>query len=670
MAVLGVGVCLIFVGGLRVGVTYDEPLHVQRFNNYLETGWYLGNGQVVDGEPTEGMRQQYVYAPVTMSILHRLTVLSGVEDSGAAATTADAYAMRHLGIGLISVLGLWAVAATARLILRGWDWGVLAAAILVAVPVWTGHSMFNVKDVSVATGYALVTLGLALICRRERDVKVVARLGGPATLGLGIILCLGTRPGMWAGVAAGCTVLVGYRILRRTEQGIVTKMREDAWRYRDLGLGLAMAAIVLVTIYPKVFGSPLTMLIRSALSSANFLSVESPWTFIPSRVVFQMPLLTLGFVAVGSVVAFRGLFAARLRPEAQHLRVALVLAQMVTLPLVAIVHGASLYGDLRQVLFAAPATAVVATLGVARLVTLVQARVAKDRTGPPLLIAVACAAITLPLVDQALAFPYGYTSYNTLAKVAGLTLQGDYYRASGRELASLLPVSGRIVCTPETDDDGRALRVAHLDGWVDCSDPASSPIAAYIEQRQAPADKLADDEFWAVTFDSRGQAPKNCSTMATVSRQLVLRRLYLASLSRCRLPYPVLSPGRVEIAAGSDLGYQLPDYGWYAFGVDGTTNGVGLKGGTASMKFRLASALAGAPALIRVSASRDFDVTVRFGGVAVKSAWVGEEKDVLEIAVPAELVDRALASPLALEFSSMTPGAGGAKVLAVTVSRS
>ncbi len=667
VAVLGAGIFLIFFGGLRVGVTYDEPLHVQRFNNYVETGWYLGDGQVIEGEPVEGMRQQYVYAPVTMTLLHGLGVVTGVEDVGTASATEDAYAVRHLGIGMISLLGLWAVAATTRLILRGWDWGVLAAAVLVAVPLWTGHSMFNVKDVSVATGYALVTLGLALIARRERAARRLVRFGGPGTLAIGVILCLGTRPGMWTGVAAGCAVLIGYRCIRRTEQGLAATLREDGWRYRDIAVGLLLALAALVAVYPQVFGSPVTALVRSALSSANFFSVQAPWTFIPTRVAFQMPLLILTFVAIGTVVAGRSILVAGRQPDPQHQRLVLVFAQMVTLPLVAIVHGASLYGDLRQVLFAAPATAIVATLGVARLVTVVRDRAEKDRTGPPLVTAIACAAITLPFVDQALAFPYGYTAYNPMASVAGLSVLGDYYRASGREIVPELPVTGRIVCTPEEDENDRALRAAHLDGWVDCRDPASSPIAAFMGDRGARGGELAADEFWAVTFDIRGSVPKNCIEVSTVSRRLVFRRLNLASLSRCTLPFPKLAAETVVIDGDSDRGFQLPDLGWNAFGVDGTTDGVGFKGGPATMTFSFAPWLRDAPLMLRLTATREFDTTVRFGGVVVSSTWSDSGPPVLDIAVPVELVARAVRGPLTLELSPKVPNARGAKVLALAV---
>lgn len=665
VATLVAGVVLIFAGGLRVGVTYDEPLHVQRFNNYLETGWYLGDGQVVAGEPTENMRQQYVYAPATMLLLHGLGVVVGVEEPAAASTSSEAYAVRHLGIGVISLLGLWAVAATGRVLFRRWDWGLFAAATLVAVPLWTGHSMFNVKDVSVATGYALATLGLAVIARNEHHAARVVRWGGPLALALGAFLALGTRPGIWSGVAAGCGLLVAYRFVQGPSVRFVDRVRRDLWRYRDLAVGLLLAYAGLLAIYPKVFDSPVEALVRSAFSSANFLSVAAPWTFIPSRVAFQVPFLIVGFLLLGTYVAIRAVVAARRAAGSDETRLVLVLGQMMTLPMIAIIHGASLYGDLRQVLFAAPATALVATLGVARLVALVEGRREVDRTGPPLVAAVVAAALVVPMAAQALAFPYGYTYYNPLAKVAGLPVQGDYYRASGREIAPDLPVGGRIICTPEADESGRALRSAHVDGWVDCTDPASSPIAAFADQREREAERLAPDEFWTVTFNSRGRVPKNCEKVTSVARRLVLRRLELAALSRCQLPFPVLPSGLVEFSASSDLGKQVPDQGWRAYGVDGTTDGIAFRGGPSTMTFGLAAALRGQQVRLVLETTGEIDrVTARYGDADLEPRWTDESTLVLTL--PVDLVARAVAAPLTLELTP--PGDGqGAKVLSLAV---
>ena len=170
-AVLAACVVMTFVGGWRVGVTEDEPYHVQRFDNYVQTGWYLADGQFDHGAPAEGMTQQYVYGPASMLVLHGVNAVVGVEPWGHAGVSAHAYAVRHLSVGVIGVLGLLAVVLTGRVLFRRWDWGVLAGATMAAVPLWTGHAMFNVKDVPVGTGYAWATLGLVLLAREREAAR-------------------------------------------------------------------------------------------------------------------------------------------------------------------------------------------------------------------------------------------------------------------------------------------------------------------------------------------------------------------------------------------------------------------------------------------------------------------------------------------------------------------
>lgn len=659
------GVVMVVVGGFRIGVTSDEPLHVQRFNNYLATGWYLGDGQVAAGDPIDGMKQQYVYAPATTLLLHGIGVAAGVEEPRAAASTADAYAARHLGIAMISLIGVLAVAATARLLLGRWGWGLVAAAVMVAVPLWTGHAMFNVKDVPVATGYAVATLGLALIARERRPATRIVSLGGPAALALGTFLCVGTRPGMWAGIAASCGTLVLCRALARFRGA--EKQEEapsDLWRIRDVTVALAAAAAGLWAIYPQVFGSPIEALIRSASGSANFIPTSTSWSFIPSRVAFQMPLLILALVAVGTVIACRELVAARSGWTYRSTLLTLVLVQMSVLPVIGIVKGANLYGDLRQVLFALPGAVVLATVGIGWLVAVVRRRADRDRTGPPLVSAVVCVALALPVVDQALTFPYNYAHYNPLANITGLTVLGDYYRASAREVVEEIPAEGRVICSPEDDGGGGLLRLAHLDGWVDCAE-SGSLLAPYDDRRRGSARALEPDEFWAVTFASTGRIGERCVEVESVTRRTLLRTLGLATLSRCRTPFPVLSEEVLQFRTGSDRGLSVPDRGWRSIGVDGTEAGLLFSDGPGTMTFGLSEAFSGRQVRLVLEASAALDVGARFGGRALPTHQLADAR--LAVDLPRDLVTAAIAGPLTLE---LTPGAGqpgGVKLVTMRV---
>src|SRR5204862_333443 len=92
----------------------------------------------------------------------------------------------------------------------------VAAAALVAVPMWTGHAMFNLKDTPVAVGNTVMSAGLVAVAfaagkavgRREW----LMRLAGCGAMVPGIVLMVGTRPGMWSAVAVVLAQAHLYRL--------------------------------------------------------------------------------------------------------------------------------------------------------------------------------------------------------------------------------------------------------------------------------------------------------------------------------------------------------------------------------------------------------------------------------------------------------------------------
>ena len=224
----------------------DEPIHVMRLRNFFDTGWYALDWDYGGAGPGGDGTNTYVYAPVTMLLLHAWSVLWGVEGWHDVATSSHAYHVRHLGVVVIGLVGVAAVAATGRVRAEDWRWGLVAAAVLAAIPMWTGHEMFNVKDVPVATGHTLCTLGLLLFVRdvpprwplraragrlsrrRSRaDPRHPARACGPGSP------CSSRSP--WS----GCSVAVATAARRRWS-------RSPSWRG-----SCALAAAALVAVLPE-----------------------------------------------------------------------------------------------------------------------------------------------------------------------------------------------------------------------------------------------------------------------------------------------------------------------------------------------------------------------------------------------------------------------------------
>ena len=164
-----------------------------RLGIYLDHGWFALDWSIDSGGSSAGDSNTLVYGPVAMLLLHGLTVAVGVAGWDVVATTPEAYAARHLGVVLIGLVGTAAAAGTTRFLLGSWRWALVTAAALLALPMWTGHAMFNIKDVPVATGYTPDDPGPG------RDGLPPSR-GAPAArvaaLAAGIVLMVGTRPAM------------------------------------------------------------------------------------------------------------------------------------------------------------------------------------------------------------------------------------------------------------------------------------------------------------------------------------------------------------------------------------------------------------------------------------------------------------------------------------------
>ncbi len=553
-AVVCLGAAMAVAGALRTGVSWDEPFHVMRLRNHLEHGWFALDWSVADGASASGDTNTLVYAPVTMLLLHALTVAAGQETWGTVATTPEAYAVRHVGVVVIGLLGTAAAAATTRILLGSWRWGVVTAAALLALPMWTGHLMFNIKDVPVATGYTLTTLGLVAVVSPAQTLGWRAlRVAG---LAAGIVLMVGTRPAMASAVLVGAVVLGLGAVASRSHPG------PDAGPGRgslgrdtvvDAVSGAVLAGLVLAVAYPDLVTRP-WLLVRSADQSSSFRESDSSDPFyIPFYLVSQFPLLLQALAVLGVVAAIRVVRRRwRLEP-AQAVRLALVAAQLSALPLVGVARGSELYNGLRQVLFVVPAWAVLVTVGLAHALSWAQRR---GGIRPMLVGAAAVVALAAPVADQVALFPYQYTYYNLALDLTGADVQSDYWRTSVPELLDRIPTDGQVVCGPTrssrlgaTDGSPSAAGVDDTDmlagryssdSSVDCRIDPLGPLSSRWAADGLPlTDTLPRDEFYVVIDRDHG-TPANCTRLAQVSRHRHGREISMSYVAHCRLePRPL-----------------------------------------------------------------------------------------------------------------------------------
>lgn len=567
-AVLVVNVVVMFLGAWSTGISWDEPIHVLRLDSYFQTEWYLPPWQMVGDQPAPGIDGLYVYGPIAALVGHAVAALTGAEGWGESTLTAQAYAARHLAVAGFAVLGIAAVAVTARLLLRTWRWALIAAAILSAIPAWTGHGMFNIKDTPVAAGYSLVTLGLVALARPAGAAPGRLRMLGVGALALGTVVAVGTRPGMWVPVLLTIIAMLVLTFWADSVRAVADRTARAAARSVSALAGLAAGWIVLIAVYPKVFTHPDRLLAAVAdsseypwnglvLTDGVQVSMPPPPTYLPLWFAAQTPVVILALAITGLIAA--AVLAVRLllqrRPDvdaALAVGASLVALQALLMPVAGVVKKAVLYDATRQVLFVVPALALLAALGA--WVVVRRLRRSGARFAAPAAWVAVVLGLAVPTATVLPLFPYSYSWFNgvtALRPIDGRWMT-EYWRTSARELIPLLPAAGAESCGPWAP--GQGLNT--------CStQPQFEPY--WTTRGTAAAESaLLPGQYYYLSFN-RGEytAPAGCSEVDAVRRPLFGQSVTMSLISRCSVPLADYPADGITTAGTSGTPYLL--WGWY-----------------------------------------------------------------------------------------------------------
>jgi hypothetical protein len=516
--VVAAGAAMAVLGSLKTGLSVDDPRHGTRLDVYYETGLYTTRKEQrvsgVDVIPNEA----YVYGPVTALIQHGVNRELGNDDEALASRTATAYTTRHVVVAVMSLFGLLAVGVTASILLRSWRWGLVASAVLAAIPLWTGYAMFNVKDTPVATGHALATLGLVLMAGwRPSVVRAWTRPAwGFIALTAGTVLMVGTRPGIWPSLAASITLLVATLAWARSLRWSTVAV---------LGASLATSYGVLLAVYPRIFAHPLTLLWTSATSSAGYEHLRTPngRGYLPRHLVQDWPIILVALFLAGTVFAIVRTISLMRNRSADATGLLLIGSQAFTLPVLAVAYGSAFYQGLRQVLFAVPAQAILATIGLATLVT--AAHSVRTRHA---FAAVAGVGLILPTAVQASLFPYQYSYVNVATEAAGVPVDRDPLGTSYRELLPAVSDQIKIVCPQFESSLARTIG--------DCRLRPRGQFSTYWKATGKPAwDDPKEREYYAILRGSWPIRP-HCTTVREVTRWENVHRVVINRLVKCEPP--------------------------------------------------------------------------------------------------------------------------------------
>jgi hypothetical protein len=602
--VLGAGIYLLFVSGLllygavNIGVSWDEPAYVASLQEYIRSGWFVPRVFFVDGAIAAA--DSFVHGPIGPAIGQVQSILFGNDAGSFVAANADSYQVRHVATALLTVIGILSVGAIAKVTSGSWRWALIGSAGLASIPLSVGYGMFNNQDIPVAVGFVLVTLALVVMgrspgrsqCARLRSALLVAGLAG------GIILSIGTRPGMWLPVlvVSGGSLVI-WLLLDLKISGMVTARRAFLTRFGLLVVGAVLAYLALWIFYPVVFSDPWTMLTQSLSASTAFpwqgetltagmlLPAQPPWYYIPVWLLAQLPVIISVFALIGitgtTISLLRSFLAKREISQWSYLLVP-VMIPTIGIPLATVVLNTTLYSGVRQLLFLIPGISLLAIAGIR---ILVQAPVIRKSALRIQLIWVAVSVgFIIPLIGQVTIFPYSYAYVNvaTTTQPINGNWEIDGWWLSGRELLETGPLAERTVCV-----ESAARPVA------DC---AAAGILTPFLPIEVPKEReitLAEDEYLALNRFEKNLNNDQCKQIFAVERKLYLQSVRLSGANLCKVQLLEYPEGGISFTTDlprSDPGLLWGEnpyllWGWGSAGSDGVT----LSGTQAALGFVLNS---------------------------------------------------------------------------------
>jgi hypothetical protein len=385
--------------------------------------------------------------------------------------------------------------------------------------------------------------------------------------------------------------------------------RTEATRrwWRDLVVPVlvagALAYVVLLVSYPAYFTRPHEWLPGSIGDSGRYTGspsaeLRASRTYLPARVVAIMPSLLLVVGTAGVVTAVAKWTALSRQARIGWLLVAM---QGLLLPILAVVMGSALYDDLRQLLFATPAVALLLTWGWQR----VALDVGREKPVAWRVMGVLwSAALVVPAIVQVQLFPYGYSYVSPLAE--NIAVEKDWARLSLRALLEDIPDGQVVVCNPRISDENNAMRYNPPTGRPSSelsTDCRTDPISMLSPYRLADVDdpelRFVQDTFIGVF--ARGKKPgRNCEELGQVSRVRYIHRVVLGRVAECYLVLNEYLPGGVDFA---------PDGTGSSFLLGGWTS----TGGSPGVRMREPSGKLGVKLPMSMMGE---DLEIRFQGVA------------------------------------------------------
>jgi Dolichyl-phosphate-mannose-protein mannosyltransferase len=431
-----------------------------------------------------------------------------------------------------AVVGVIGLAVTWRLGRRiGGPLAGLATLLLLALcPIFYGHMFMNPKDAPFAVSMIILMLGLVRLAEEypqpsPRTILIV---------GLGAGLSIGSRILGGLALVYAMAAFVPLFLEELHVEGTREAIRRFVHVIYVLLPGLVLGYLIMGLIWPwsimepanpfqaltyfsHFFEKPWKEMFDGALVSVP----DMPWSYLPTLFALQLPEVML-VLMFGAVVGTLVILPRREVP-ARRKTILLMLTLAATLPLViAIVKRPALYNGIRHFVFVIPPMAVLGGIAFAWIMERLRAN---HRGWQPVVLAIFCFGLALPLAEMIRLHPYQYTHFNHIAGTVraaddrfmldywGLALKqaSDELREQLVERQEVLPRNRKwkvAVCGPQRPAQV-ALGPDFTIGWdSNAADFAMTLGEFYCKGLAAPVmvEIKRDDVVFARVYDIRGRS--------------------------------------------------------------------------------------------------------------------------------------------------------------------
>lgn len=496
----------------------DEPYHLNQAQLWLNNFSYISKDE---------SGPSFTYGPLIGIIQLVINRLIGNGDISSYANNPLTFEINHLvtaSIGLAACLVLLLLNRTFKNLN---NFGYLASAILLSLPIWVGNSFHNMKDIPAAAGYVFVTVGCILLV--NSFLKNSPDFRNIFLIFFGFLFVLGTRPALLLPVLLSFFLSLLYlKFVLHLANSILLKISF---------LTLIPTTISFLVFLPHFIQFPIKSFKETFYTSSNFpwngsvltggklenavltINYFSKWFFAQTPIIFIL-LFLIGLFAYFSTV---------FKNKKSNLFVAssLILLQFGLVPFYLFITNSPIYNGLRHIMFIYPSLAFFSALGFYYLFN-------HFKNKQKILLAILALGFIFPNVESVRLMPFQQIYYNPVISVlydVASDWETDYYGITAREAFQHLPKNGNLIETSE---------------WV-WQEPA------FLQERGLKTSniEISDSDYWMVSGiytyldgDSRirmlsSKAPlealkPTCTAEYVVSRKLGFETIPLSFVQRCQ----------------------------------------------------------------------------------------------------------------------------------------